>query len=267
MQTFVEARQATAVPGDRRFARVLRRWTEGNPYFAIEILNHMAERGAVHEDGLRSLGSESLADLDIPASVRVIERRLALLSEQSRQILGIAATLGRDFEVTLLSDVTAVDSQPLDDALREAEEAELIISFPHGDLYRFAHALVRETLYSELTARRRRQLHEQVGEWLEARHGESAEHAAELAYHFARAGADAKAFPFRRTCRSAGRGSSRLGRCNTPVRAVSGAHQQCKARIREAGVVGSHLAAATETPTSNAQPGATSRARSPLTSR
>ena len=65
---------------------------------------------------------------------------------------------------------------------------------------RFAHALIRDTLYDELTAARRLQLHAQAGEALEAVYAADAEgHLAELAHHFAvaaPAGTGAKALEY-----------------------------------------------------------------------
>jgi predicted ATPase len=54
--------------------------------------------------------------------------------------------------------------------------------------YQFSHALVQETLASELSAARRVRLHARIGEALEELYGSNAEtHAAELAYHFVQA--------------------------------------------------------------------------------
>ena len=50
---------------------------------------------------------------------------------------------------------------------------------------RFAHALIRDALYDELTSARRSQLHARVGEALEAVHSEDASaYLTELAHHF-----------------------------------------------------------------------------------
>jgi hypothetical protein len=53
-----------------------------------------------------------------------------------------------------------------------------------GEVYRFRHALIRETLYTELTAQSRAQAHRRIAEVLENSPGRSH---AELAYHFLRA--------------------------------------------------------------------------------
>ena len=55
-----------------------------------------------------------------------------------------------------------------------------------GEVYRFGHALIRETLYAELTPQARAQAHRSVAAVLEKRPGGAS---AELAYHFLRAAA------------------------------------------------------------------------------
>src|SRR5262249_11780315 len=50
--------------------------------------------------------------------------------------------------------------------------------------FRFSHALVREALYTELSAVRKSRLHRQVAEALEALHGDDADRVVELAHHF-----------------------------------------------------------------------------------
>lgn len=55
---------------------------------------------------------------------------------------------------------------------------------PRGT-FRFAHSLIRDTLYEELKLPDRIRLHRGVGEDLEAMHARDPEpHLAELAYHF-----------------------------------------------------------------------------------
>ncbi|MCH7707969.1 MAG: mitochondrial fission ELM1 family protein, partial [Myxococcales bacterium] len=73
------------------------------------------------------------------------------------------------------------------DLLDEALAAQLV-SERRGDgagSYDFTHALIRQTLYGELSTPRRVLLHRQIGEALEALYGENLEsHLSELAHHF-----------------------------------------------------------------------------------
>ena len=59
--------------------------------------------------------------------------------------------------------------------------------------FAFAHALIRETIYEQLSATRRARLHLRAGEALEELHADRLdEHAAALAHHFGQAGDDAQ---------------------------------------------------------------------------
>src|SRR5207253_78071 len=74
----------------------------------------------------------------------------------------------------------------------EAAAAGLVIELPGGGRYRFAHALVRDTLYDALSATRRLALHRRVAEAIETIHATSLEdYLPALAHHWGRASAAA----------------------------------------------------------------------------
>jgi hypothetical protein len=98
--------------------------------------------------------------------------------------------IGRDFDLEVLAAVTGRPAPELLDVLDEAI-SERIVSEVSGmpDRLRFSHVLIRDVLYEELGASRRRRLHDRAGEALEALHAaEPDPHLAELAYHFFEAG-------------------------------------------------------------------------------
>ena len=85
-------------------AREITRETAGNPFFAVELLRHLAESGAIvrQEDGRWRLVGD-LAELGLPQSVReVIGRRVERLGSDARAALSAAAVIGRDFDLDLL---------------------------------------------------------------------------------------------------------------------------------------------------------------------
>ncbi len=168
--------------------------TEGNPFFVTEMVQ--AAMGEGEEAVLASSGSEQLP---LPQRVRVaIERRLQTLSEPCREVLALAAVIGQEFTVPVLETVQT--SGPLSDAsqvlalLNEGIAARFVVPSARGvGQYRFAHALIRETLYADLREDRRVQFHRRIGEALEnqtvqSREGgvrlPSSETLAELAFHF-----------------------------------------------------------------------------------
>ena len=159
--------------------------TEGNPFFVVEIVRNLVESGVlVQRDGVWTADVE-VVDLPIPEGVReVVGRRLSRLSDTANQVLGTAAVIGQDFDVDLLVTVAGVSEDAVLDALDEATAAALVRE-PQPDTYQFTHALVRSTLYDELSATRRGRRHRQVADALEAR---GATDPGALAYHYGRSG-------------------------------------------------------------------------------
>jgi DNA-binding NarL/FixJ family response regulator len=181
-----------------RLAAALHAETEGNPFFVQEVLRHLEESGrVVVRDGRWVHVPADIGALELPDGVReVIGRRLSRLSEPCNRALGVAAVIGREFDLTTLAQAgrgspAALPEGPeeLLEVLSEAEAARLIDEAPRAPgRYRFAHALIRETLYEELSTARRVRLHRRVGEALEQRHRSHPEpHLAALAHHFAEA--------------------------------------------------------------------------------
>jgi predicted ATPase/DNA-binding SARP family transcriptional activator len=161
--------------------------TEGNPLFVGEIVRLLSSEGRLTQ--VTEAASETLP---IPPGVReVIGRRLRLLSDDARRILALAAVLGHEFEFGALAHLSGLSEEELLDVLEEAIRVHVLTEAPAApDRLRFAHALIRDSLYGELGALRRLRLHRQVGEALEAFYGEHREpHLAELAHHFLAAGA------------------------------------------------------------------------------
>jgi hypothetical protein len=162
--------------------------TEGNPFFLAEVLRHLAEIGAIRREEGQWVGDPSLILQNIPEGVReVVGRRLSHLDESTNQMLSIASAMPDGFGYEVLAKVSEADEDALLDALDAALRARLIVECKdeRGGAYRFEHALIRQTLYDELSTPRRVRLHRQIGEALESLHGASPEpHLPALAYHF-----------------------------------------------------------------------------------
>lgn len=153
--------------------------TDGNPLFVGETVRLLSVEGTPSM-------SRAGARLAIPQSVRnVIARRLAHLSAECNRVLVLASVLGREFAVGALAEVSSTTEDELLETLDEAMAARVITDLPTnpGSL-RFAHVLIRDTLYEGLTTARRVRLHRLAFDALETRYGEEPRtHLAELAYH------------------------------------------------------------------------------------
>lgn len=156
--------------------------TEGNPLFVGEVARLLAAEGRLAETDANALWT-----VGIPQGVReVIGRRLSRLSAACLRMLTLGSVLGREVGLDALSRLTELAPDELLDPLDEALEARVLASVPGGpDRLRFAHALIRQTLYDQLTAPRRARLHRRAGEVLEALYEQDPEpYLAELAHHF-----------------------------------------------------------------------------------
>ena len=162
-------------------AQAIYQETEGNPFFVREVLRHLAESG---------IDGQPVVELGIPEGVReVVGRRLARLSKETNDVLRVASVVGTAFEVPVLQEAEKLDEEQLISALEEATQARLIVDAP-GNRYRFAHSLVRHTLYESLSAARRVRLHMRVGEAIESVHAlHLDEHMPALVHHWSRAAA------------------------------------------------------------------------------
>jgi class 3 adenylate cyclase len=177
---------------DEVLARVLHAETEGNPFFVSEVLRYLIETGGVLQEDGRWVTTQPIETLGIPEGVRdVVGQRLSRLSESANEALSLAAVVGTEFELAVLEQAGSVSGEDLLSALDEVVAAHLVaeVAGPPGR-YRFAHALVRDALYDELSAPRRVRRHARVAEAIQAVHaGALDDHLPALAHHYALAAA------------------------------------------------------------------------------
>ena len=168
-------------------ARAVHAQTNGNPFFVSQVLQHLEETGAVYQREGRWTSDLSVEEIPLPAGVRyTVGRRVAHLSAEARQTLSVASVAGREFSLDVLERVASVNADELLDAIEETVKARLILEVPGvPGRYAFVHALVRQTLYEDLTDTRRCRLHQRVGEALEDVHRDDIDAVLPaLAHHF-----------------------------------------------------------------------------------
>jgi tetratricopeptide (TPR) repeat protein len=162
--------------------RALIQATGGNPLFINGVLQSLIA------DGQLLIPKDfSIRDLPVPDGLReTIRRRLGFLSKDANELLSIASVIGQEFEFECLRRIKDTSAEELIEALNEARRDGLIHPVIAGGVsYRFAHDVIRETIYDDLPAPGRLSLHLQVGETLEAIHQSNlTPHLAELAHHY-----------------------------------------------------------------------------------
>ncbi|MYW91552.1 AAA family ATPase [Amycolatopsis rubida] len=130
------SRTAGADPGAELAADVQRR-TGGNPFFV--------------EQTARLWRSGSTVSAVAPGVADALQRRLSLLPRAVTDLLTNAAVLGREFSLRLLAATVGAPAAQVDHLLTRAVAARLVIALGEGR-FSFAHDLVRESRYAELTS-------------------------------------------------------------------------------------------------------------------
>lgn len=152
--------------------------TEGNPFFAREILALLLAEGRL----------DDLPDeLPLPDGVReTIRRRLEPLDEEQFATLELASIIGRSFNLATLEAASPCDRDRVLEALDAAAALGLVVPVAGslGD-YRWGHGLIRDTLLTGMPVAARMSGHRAIGEALERVYRGAIEaHLPELAHHF-----------------------------------------------------------------------------------
>jgi DNA-binding SARP family transcriptional activator len=150
----------------------------GNPFIVVETMRAI---------GCGGVALEPSDSLPLPTNVRdMIARRLERLSEQARQLLRVAAVIGREFEFTLLQRAAGVDEPAAAEGLEELVRRRVVHGV--GDRFDFTHERIRDVVAAELLPPRRQWLHARVLDAIETLYqGRLGEHVERLAQHAVRA--------------------------------------------------------------------------------
>ena len=146
--------------------------SEGNPFFAEELLAAQAGGSAELPEALRDL----------------LLARVEALPEATQRVLQVAAVAGQRVDHHLLAQVAAQPPERLVESLREAVTHHVLVADTDSGAYAFRHALVQEAIYDDLLPVQRPPLHAAYARALaariEGRGGAGAAELGRLAYHW-----------------------------------------------------------------------------------
>ncbi len=183
-------------PADDELRAFVNERAAGNPFYLEQLALYLKENELLKRDGERyTLVRDTAA---VPDSLRpMLIARIDRLSRNLRELVQVAAVLGREFEAEVLAGVVTSISKRVTRAavkpLLQQGEGAAIWSLVGELLYLFKHALLREAAYEMQLFRRLRNLHGLVGETLERLHGDDKNRYADIAYHYHQAQRSAKA--------------------------------------------------------------------------
>lgn len=131
--------------------------TEGNPLFVVEMLRAGGSVAALAQSDERTR---------LPDAIRaVLTRRLMHVSPLARDLLRVAAVIGRSFTTAVLARAAEVDDEALVRGLDELWQRR-IVRETSGDSYDFSHDKLRAAAYAGLSPAMRRMLHRRVADAL-----------------------------------------------------------------------------------------------------
>lgn len=171
--------QTTVAP---ELIAVLMERTGGNPFFVEEIMRSLLQTGALIERAGRLTLPPSSSET-VPETVEgVIAARIDRLPHSERAALQTGAVIGRRIRRRLLQAVAEVPD--VDTAVERLIDDGFLDREPEVDSVLFHHALTQEVAYGQLLRKRRRQLHQRIGEATEDLYGAGDDVIDLLARHF-----------------------------------------------------------------------------------
>jgi DNA-binding SARP family transcriptional activator/tetratricopeptide (TPR) repeat protein len=133
---------------------------------------------------------EALRTRDSPPAgglAAVLRARLEQPGAAAREVAGLAAAVGRDFPLELLTEASDLDADTVVDAVDELWRRRILREFRGG--YDFTHDLLRDTAYHQVSPPRRWLLHRRLAQGMELLHADDTDAvAAQLAEQYARGG-------------------------------------------------------------------------------
>ncbi len=166
--------------------------TRGNPFYVQQMVLYFVENTiiALQENRWRLIADT----LELPDTINaVLIARIDRLAQQVKELVKVAAVIGREFDVLLLSavlkrdvvyQVKVVEKSQIWDELQELQ-------------YIFKHALIRDTAYQMQLRARLRELHQLTAGAMETMYAEKlAERYADLAFHYEKAEISDKAINY-----------------------------------------------------------------------
>ena len=144
--------------------------TQGNPLFIQEMIHHLQQQGALQERGGFVMTTTSLVDLQLPRHIHTaLAARWQDVSAEHQRVFALAACLGEQFSLRLLSAMSEVDEEQLLDIFEDGIHQHFFVSQDQG--FRFAHPLIRHVFLHAISTARQQRLHHHIVQVMEQLYG------------------------------------------------------------------------------------------------
>jgi class 3 adenylate cyclase/tetratricopeptide (TPR) repeat protein len=182
----------TSILGTREIERALEELilgkTEGIPFFIEEFIKSLKDLKIIVREETAYQLSKDIHQLTIPSTIQdVIMTRVDSLPERAKEVLQTGSVIEREFSYPLINRVTGLPEKELLSYLSALKDSELLYErgiYPQSN-YIFKHALTREVVYDSILAKRKKRLHEEIGNAIEVLYTDNlGEHYEVLAEHY-----------------------------------------------------------------------------------
>ncbi len=193
-----ELKQVSPPPGLTGFVH---HRSEGNPLFAIAIVEHLVTRGflARANDAWTVRGSLEEAEAEVPERLaQMIEVEMEALTAEEQRVLGAGSLMGVAFPAWAVAAALGEEPARIEEMCERVSRRVHFVErggedeLPDGtrsEFYVFVHGLYREVLYRRQAGARRAQWHGRIADKLgEIFRGRQAAVARELSMHYEAAG-------------------------------------------------------------------------------
>lgn len=138
-------------------------------------------------EAARSVDGDPGNALPVGNLTSVLHQRWERLSPTGREVVGLAAAVGRDFSLDLLTEASDLHADEVVRAVDELWRRRILREV--GDGYDFSHDLLRDAAYAEVSPPQRWLLHRRIAQGLELLHADDPDAvSAQLAEQYARGG-------------------------------------------------------------------------------
>jgi len=163
--------------------------TEGIPFFIEEFIKSLRDLRIIERKDNTYCIAKDIQAVTIPATIQdVIMARVDSLPDRAKGVLQTGSVVGREFSHDLINRVMVLPEQELLSHLSALKGSEVVYErgiYPQST-YIFKHALTQEVSYNSLLLKRRKEIHEEIGEVIETLYSDRLdEQCALLAYHYA----------------------------------------------------------------------------------
>jgi class 3 adenylate cyclase/tetratricopeptide (TPR) repeat protein len=171
---------------DRDLEELILEKTEGVPFFIEEFIRSLKDLKIIERKNNKYDLAKDIERVTIPPTIQdVIMARIDSLSEGAKGLLQTGSVIEREFSYPLIKRLTDLPEQELLSHMSALKDSELIYErgiFPQSTFI-FKHALTREVVYDSILTRKKRNLHENIGNAIEVLFAERIEEQYELLAH------------------------------------------------------------------------------------